>query len=114
MRLASIRGSGLDRWANRAARNEQGCVVSKSKANKMGIAVSGRQKNGVPTDPRINRTLEVIVGELHSALKTEVIGIIEIGELLVEAKEHVGHGEWLPWLRKELSMSTRTAQRYMK
>jgi Protein of unknown function (DUF3102) len=86
--------------------------VSKKNANKKSMAVSKQQKNAAPVDRR-NRTLQVIVDELHCALKTEVTGIIKIGELLVEAKERVGHGEWLPLLGK-LSMSPRTAQRYMK
>jgi hypothetical protein len=73
----------------------------------------GQQKNGAPTDRR-NRTLEVIVDELHSTLRRQIADIIKSGELLVEAKEHVGHGEWLLLLRQELSMSPRTAQRYMK
>jgi Protein of unknown function (DUF3102) len=83
--------------------------VSKQKAN---MAVSGQQKNGASMDRR-NRTLEVIKDELHGARKTQLAGIINTGELLLEAKEHVGHGVWLPFL-KELSMSPRSAQRYMK
>ena len=87
--------------------------MSKSKANKMGTAVSGQQQNGAPIGRRINRALEVIVGELRSALKTETSDIIKIGELLVEAKTHVQHGRWLAFLKK-FSMSERSAQRYMK
>ena len=88
--------------------------MSKSNAYKIGAAASGQQQSGPTIARRINRTLEVIVDDLHRALKTETADIIKIGGLLLEAKERVGHGEWLPWLRKELSMSERTAQRYMK
>ena len=38
---------------------------------------------------------------------------IEIGRRLVEAKEMLQHGEWLPWLEKETGFSTSSAQRYM-
>jgi multidrug resistance efflux pump len=38
---------------------------------------------------------------------------IEAGEALIEAKELLGHGEWLPWLGG-VEMSARTAQRYMR
>jgi hypothetical protein len=40
--------------------------------------------------------------------------ILEIGRLLAECKEHVGHGEWLPWLKREFGWSDRTARRFME
>jgi hypothetical protein len=61
-----------------------------------------------------NRTLAVIADELHTALRRETDDILTIGTLLAEAKAHVHHGEWLPWLKKEFSMSERSAQKYMK
>jgi hypothetical protein len=37
------------------------------------------------------------------------------GELLLEAKSHVSHGEWLPWLAEHCSvLSEQQAQRYMR
>jgi hypothetical protein len=36
------------------------------------------------------------------------------GELLAEAKEHCGHGKWLPWLEANVEFTPRTAQRYMR
>ena len=39
---------------------------------------------------------------------------VEIGRRLVEAKELLPHGEWLPWLQQETDFSERTAQTYMK
>jgi hypothetical protein len=89
-------------------------IVSKSYPNKMKEAVSGRQQTGTDKNRGINRTLRVIVGELHRALNAETSNIIKIGELLVEAKTQVQHGGWLPFLKKEFSMSERSAQRYMK
>ena len=61
-----------------------------------------------------NRTLDVIADDLHLALKRETADILAIGGLLAEAKERVPHGAWLPWLKKEFSMSERSAQNYMK
>ena len=61
-----------------------------------------------------NRTIEVITGELHTALKRETADILTIGGLLAEAKKQIPHGEWLPWLKNEVSMSERSAQKYMK
>jgi hypothetical protein len=102
----------LSQHPNESRRNAGGRVVSKKNANKKRMAVLKQQKNAAPVDRR-NRTLQVIVDELHSALGREVADVIKIGELLVEAKDQAGHGEWLPLLGK-LSMSPRTAQRYMK
>jgi Protein of unknown function (DUF3102) len=39
--------------------------------------------------------------------------VIEIGRLLRAAKKELGHGEFLPWLKSEFSLSERSAQRYM-
>lgn len=39
--------------------------------------------------------------------------IIEIGRLLVECKERVGHGAWLPWLEREFRWSDKTAENFM-
>ena len=39
--------------------------------------------------------------------------IIEIGRKLIEAKELLNHGEWLPWLQEHCVLSERTANRYM-
>ena len=43
-----------------------------------------------------------------------VNAIIAIGRLLDEVKGQVGHGNWGPWLSAEFSMSTSTAERYMR
>jgi hypothetical protein len=39
---------------------------------------------------------------------------VAAGELLIEAKALVGHGQWLPWLREHCDMPERTAQLYMR
>ena len=39
---------------------------------------------------------------------------LRAGELLLEAKEQVKHGEWLPWLKANCHISQRSAQLYMK
>jgi hypothetical protein len=36
------------------------------------------------------------------------------GEMLIEAKDQVGHGGWGRWLKKNFELSMRTAQRYMQ
>ncbi len=39
--------------------------------------------------------------------------ILEIGKRLIEAKDQMEHGDWLPWL-KTVDFSERAAQRFMK
>lgn len=40
--------------------------------------------------------------------------ILDIGRRLIEAKEHLAHGEWLPWLNEQVEFSERTAQNFMR
>lgn len=40
-------------------------------------------------------------------------GIIEIGKNLIEVKQAIGHGNWLPWLDAEFGFSPSTAQNFM-
>lgn len=61
-----------------------------------------------------NRTVEIITSELRLALRRGTSDILSIGRLLAEAKEKMAHGEWLPWLKNEVSMSDRSAQKYIK
>jgi hypothetical protein len=55
----------------------------------------------------------------HAAAMTAAQSAIEharrAGDLLLQAKSTVGHGEWLPWLVAHCpAISERTAQRYMR
>jgi len=59
------------------------------------------------------RSLATIVGEIRKTLRNDVGNIIKRGDLLLEAKEQLEHGQWLPWLEDNFSMDERTAQRAM-
>lgn len=64
------------------------------------------------------RTPELIGAEIRMYVNagraiTMLCGI-EIGRRLVEAKDMLEHGEWLPWLERETEFSDRSAQNYMK
>jgi hypothetical protein len=39
---------------------------------------------------------------------------LNVGDLLLQAKETCKHGQWLPWLREHVAFSERTAQGYMR
>jgi hypothetical protein len=48
-------------------------------------------------------------------LGKRVVGdIIEIGRRLTDAKELVGHGNWLPWLDREFGWSDQTARNFIR
>jgi Protein of unknown function (DUF3102) len=48
------------------------------------------------------------------ALKQGAEHAMNAGDLLIEAKVKVPHGQWLPWLAKHCDISERTAQLYMR
>ena len=64
------------------------------------------------------RTPEMIGAEIRmyvdAGRRITLLCGIEIGRRLVEAKEMLNHGEWLPWLERETEFSTSSAARYMK
>jgi Protein of unknown function (DUF3102) len=67
-----------------------------------------------PGNPMNSRPLKKIASEIAIALKREAKNVIEVGGLLTEAKEQLDeHGQWLPWLSENFSLSIRTAQNYM-
>jgi hypothetical protein len=48
------------------------------------------------------------------ALKTSLVHAMAAGDLLIQAKTQVPHGQWLPWLRNHCQVSERMAQRYIR
>jgi Protein of unknown function (DUF3102) len=60
------------------------------------------------------RPMAVIAADVHAALLRETVDNVAIGGLLIEAKTQVRHGEWLPWLDSNFSMSRQTADNYRK
>jgi len=65
--------------------------------------------------------LAVLAGEITAAVaeikaSAEVIAerAIQIGHNLIEAKAALPHGRWEEWLTQNVSMSARTARRYMQ
>jgi hypothetical protein len=56
------------------------------------------------------RSLSVIAESIHSM---ENGNVVDIGDLLIEAKAQCEHGLWLDWLSSEFEWSADTAERYM-
>jgi Protein of unknown function (DUF3102) len=57
------------------------------------------------------RTLNAIADNIHQLVRGN---IIDIGDLLLEAKSQCERGDWLNWLHAEFGWSVDTAERYMK
>jgi len=64
-------------------------------------------------DARADRKLAEIAGELHVIFKRGTADVIQVGRLLLQAKKELGHGRFLPWFKKEFSLSDKSAERYM-
>ena len=70
------------------------------------------------TRPTDLATLANEINDLHDrateAARTAVEHDRECGELLIQAKDQIGHGGFLPWLEADCRVKPRQAQKYMK
>lgn len=64
--------------------------------------------------PAGDRTIETITGEILEAQRKGGEAVLTIGKCLIEAKEMLPHGEWLPWLAEKVGYSEKTAQNFMR
>jgi len=78
-----------------------------------------------PTASELSLTLATTINEMHSECMTvdnqltmivlQKINLVrECGIMLIEAKAQSTHGQWLPWIKENLTMSEDTAQLYMR
>ncbi len=65
----------------------------------------------LPDQPR---DIETITGEILAAKRTGGEAILTIGKRLIEAKEVLPHGGWLPWLEERVEFSEKAAQNFMR
>jgi hypothetical protein len=49
-----------------------------------------------------------------AALKSGVRHAMAAGDLLLEARQQVPHGQWLAWIKENCELSERTAQLYIR
>ena len=59
------------------------------------------------------RRIDAEHSAVATALQSALAHGINAGELLIEAKRQVQHGEWRPWLEANCSVPARTARHYM-
>ena len=64
--------------------------------------------------PRQPRSIEAITQEILTCKVRAGEAILQIGRCLIEAKELLPHGEWLPWLNERVEFTERQAQRFMR
>ena len=69
----------------------------------------------------ISNSLAVLAARIHqqhdaasSAFKSAVGHAVAAGELLLQAKEQLEHGKWLPWLQANCEIPERTVQAYIR
>jgi hypothetical protein len=65
------------------------------------------------TETQVDR-IRTLAAELDTLGKTALEKASEAGRLLIECKERLKHGEWLPWLESNFSFTDRTARRWIK
>ena len=68
----------------------------------------------VPTLDDLAQKINEHHDEAKNAMKKGLEHAIAAGRLLLEAKEMVPHGKWLPWLEANCTVADRTAQLYMR
>lgn len=72
----------------------------------------------MPNEAKVNpkqHSIEEITTEIIKKKSNVVKSFVEIGFILIEAKEQlVRHGQWLSWLAYNVDISERMAERYMQ
>jgi hypothetical protein len=86
--------------------------MSKNLTSKKTVAAGPTGPKDDPADlaKKINKELEKCT-ELSRPFFQHAI---QVGALLIQAKESVGHGQFYPWLDQNCGLKKRQAQRYMK
>ena len=80
----------------------------------MGKPDLGRLIAQTMAPPAEGRTIEVITGDILEAQRKGGEAVLTIGKCLIEAKDMLSHGEWLPWLAEKVGYSEKTAQNFMR
>ena len=60
------------------------------------------------------RSIEIITNDILDAQRKGGEAVLTIGRCLIEAKDMLPHGEWLPWLAEKVGYSEKTAQNFMR
>lgn len=63
---------------------------------------------------KVAEEINFLLGKLEDATKHAVMLVFETGKRLAAAKEMLDHGQFLPWIEQNFSMSRLTANRYIR
>jgi hypothetical protein len=80
---------------------------------------SSDHSGGSITDPALTnddlaREINAEHGHVERYKRNTIKHAIRCGELLLEMKQRVGHGNWLTWVEEHFEASERTARNYME
>ena len=78
------------------------------------LATDPTASNGANRLPILAAEIRRAHADVQDAARTAAQRAIDAGHALIEAKELVPHGQWLPWLREHCALAERTGQLYMK
>jgi hypothetical protein len=78
------------------------------------VPVSASPSAPAPSITDLARIINDKVAQMVNAARTSFTRAIEVGELLKQAKDRVGHGNFEAWVNDHCSFSYRSARRYMK
>ena len=70
--------------------------------------------NLVRTNDDLAREINAEHGHVETYKRNTIKHAIRCGELLLEMKQRVGHGNWLAWVEEHFEASERTARNYME
>ena len=65
-------------------------------------------------DAIANANIEQITTQIITYKQVAATSMLEIGRLLIQAKEQLPHGEWGSWLRDRVEFSERSANNFMR
>jgi len=65
-------------------------------------------------DPNARLLAKLAAQDIKPRLRRAAADIIAIGGKLATVREHLDHGQWLPWLETEFDMAERTARNFVQ
>jgi hypothetical protein len=68
----------------------------------------------INSDTASMKEIKKLHGAIIHAAKTSLDSAIRIGGLLTAIKDKLEHGQWIPWIEKNLPFSERAAQNYLR
>lgn len=80
----------------------------------IGAYAAGLQARGAAPAVPAERDIEAVTAEILRLKQDAGNAILGIGQRLIEAKEMLPHGAWLPWLEERVEFSERTARNFMR